>query len=106
MCYDIIYDIIYDGLFAQDCVVLPYPNNQNPVKSFNVKTNFDLQGDALVWYARPQLFLNCTSCLTGTKGPLFSESHKEVSLMYFSRFAPIYLTLDTASWSRLECHVL
>ena len=35
---------------AQDCVVLlaPYPNNSNPVDSFNVTTDFDLQGDGLV----------------------------------------------------------
>ena len=38
---------------VQDCVVLlaPYPNNQHPVESFNVKTDFDLHGDGLVWYA-------------------------------------------------------
>jgi hypothetical protein len=38
----------------QDCVALlaPYPNNPNPVESFNVKTDFDLTGDGLVWYAR------------------------------------------------------
>ncbi len=47
---------------GQDCVVLlaPYPNNPNQVDSFNVTTDFDLQGDGLVWYARPQLFFNCT----------------------------------------------
>ncbi len=34
----------------QDCVVVlaPYPNNLNPVESFNVKTDFDLTGDGLV----------------------------------------------------------
>ena len=55
----------------QDCVVLlaPYPNNPNHVDSFNVTTDFDLQGDGLVWYARPQLFFNCTLCPTGAKGP-------------------------------------
>ena len=42
----------------QDCVVVlgPYPNNPNPVESFNIKTDFDLTGDGLVWYAHPQLF--------------------------------------------------
>jgi hypothetical protein len=46
----------------QDCVVVfaSYPNNPNPVQSFNIKTDFDLTGDGLVWYARPQLFFNCT----------------------------------------------
>ncbi len=35
---------------AQACVVLlaPYPNNLNQVDSFNVTTDFDLQGDCLV----------------------------------------------------------
>ena len=39
----------------QDCVVVlaPYPNNPQPVESFNIKTDFALQGDGLVWYARP-----------------------------------------------------
>ena len=34
----------------QDCVVLlaPYPNNPNPMESFNIKTDFDLSGDGLV----------------------------------------------------------
>ncbi len=44
----------------QDCVVVPanYPNNPNPVESFNVKTDFDLTGDGLVWYVRPQRLFN------------------------------------------------
>ncbi len=48
----------------QDCVVVlaPYPNNPNPVESFNLKTDFNLTGDSdgLVWYARSKLFSNCT----------------------------------------------
>ncbi len=46
----------------QDCVVVLafYPNNPNPVESFNIKTDFDIPGNGLVWYARPQLFFNCT----------------------------------------------
>ncbi len=58
-----------------------------PVESFNIKTDFDIQGNGLVWYARPQLFFNCTLCPTGAKGR--SGSHKEVSLVYFSTFEPI-----------------
>ena len=56
----------------QDCVVVlaPYPNNPNPVESFNIKTDFDLKGDGLVWYARPQLFFNCTLCPTGLKATM------------------------------------
>ena len=82
---------------AQDCVVLlaPYPNNPNPVESFNIKTDFDLKGDGLVWYARPQLFFNCTLCPTGAKESMYSASHKEVSLVYFSTFEPIALTPDS-----------
>ena len=83
----------------QDCVVVlaPYPNNPNPVESFNVKTDFDLQGDGLVWYARPQvgsqLFFNCTLCRAGAKED--RGTHKEVSLVYFSTFEPIELTPDS-----------
>ena len=82
---------------AQDCVVLlaPYPNNPNPVESFNMKTNFDLKGDGLVWYARQQLFFNCTLCRTGAMDSSYSASHKEVSLVYFSSFEPIALTPDS-----------
>ena len=81
----------------QDCVVVlaPYPNNPNPVESFNVKADFDLTGDGLVWYARPQLFFNCTLCPTGSKASMHSGSHKEVSLVYFSTFEPIDLTPDS-----------
>ncbi len=75
----------------QDCVVVlaPYSNNPNPVESFNIKTDFDIQGNGLVtvWYARAQLFFNCPLCPTGTKG--HSCSHKEVSQVYFSTFEPI-----------------
>ena len=78
-------------------LLAPKPNNPNPVESFNVKTDFDLQavqGDGLVWYARPQLFFNCTLCPTGAQTVGFSSTHKEVSLVYFSTFEPIELTPD------------
>ncbi len=44
--YMILYMISYS---EQDCVVVlaPFPNNPNPVQSFNVKTDFELQGDGL-----------------------------------------------------------
>jgi hypothetical protein len=94
---DIIIIIICDFCRVHDCVVVlaPYPNNSNPVESFNVKTDFDLTGDGLVWYARPQLFFNCTSCPTGLKASVHSDSHKEVSLVYFSTLEPINLTPDS-----------
>ena len=74
-------------------VLAPYPNNPHPVESFNIKTDFGLQGDGLVWYARPQLFFNCTLCLECAKGDRIM--HKEVSLVYFSTFEPIELTPDS-----------
>ena len=61
---------------------------------FNIKTDFDLSGAGLVWYARPQLFFNCTLCPTGLKASVHSGSQKEVSLVYFSTYEPIDLTLD------------
>ncbi len=104
ICYDIIYDIMILHVISyviscreQDCVVVlaPYPSNPNPVESFNVKTDFDLTGNGLVWYARAQLFFKCTLCPTGDKGLAYSGLHKEVSLVYFSTFEPIDLTLDS-----------
>jgi hypothetical protein len=71
-------------------LLAPYPNNPNPMETFNVKTEFDLQGDSLVWYAHPQLFFNCTLWAMED-----SHTHKEVSLMYFSTFEPIELTPDS-----------
>ncbi len=101
-----------------DCVVVlaPYPNNPNPVESFNVKTDFDLMGDGLVWYGHPQLFFNCTLSPTGLKASVHRGSHKKVSLVYFSTFEPIDPTpdrimqragvpmlCDSASNPRLSC---
>ncbi len=83
-------------------LLAPYPNNLNPVESFNFKTDFDLKGDGLVWYARPQPCFNCTLCPTGTKEPGYSASHKEVSLVYFSTFEPIDLTPDNIM-QQVEC---
>ncbi len=76
--------------YQQDGVMVP--NSPNQAQSFNVNTDLDLQWDGLVWYPRPQLFFNCALCPTGAKG--FSNSHKEVSLVYFSTFEPIELTPD------------
>jgi hypothetical protein len=75
----------------QDCVVAlaPYPNNPNPVEPFDVKTDFDLTGDGLVWYARPQLFFNCTLCPTGLKASVHSGSHKECPWCISARLSPL-----------------
>ncbi len=102
----------------QDCVVVlaPFPNNPNPVQSLNIKTDFASTGDGLVRYGGPQLFFNCTLCPTGLKASVYSGSHKEISLVYFSTFEPIDLTphsimqragvpmpYDSASNPRLPC---
>ncbi len=94
---DIICDVIYDIMnfgYVQEVVVIlaPFPNNPKPVSEFDVVRDFDLKGDGLVWYARPQLFFNCTICPSGCQGPEYSANHKEVSLVYFSTFEPISLT--------------
>ncbi len=54
---------------VQDVVVVlaPFPNNPNPVDEFDVVCDFDLKGDGLVWYARPQLCTG-TPC-TGASPP-------------------------------------
>ncbi len=70
----------------QDCVMVlaSCPNNLNPVtvpvELFNVKTDFDLQGDSLVWFACTQLFFNCTLCPTGADSEGGRRTHK-VSLV-------------------------
>jgi hypothetical protein len=67
---DFIYDFTIDTADIELLLTLSYccPNNPNPIESFNIKTDFDIQGNGLVWYASPQLFFNCTLCLTGAKG--------------------------------------
>jgi hypothetical protein len=70
----------------------PFPNNLNPAAEFNVVRDFDLTGNGLVWYARPQLFFNCTLCTRGCQGQKYSANRKEVSLVYFSTVEPINLT--------------
>ena len=56
----VIYDIMSNISLAQEVVVVlaPFPNNPIPVAKFDVVRDFDLNGDGLVWYARPQLFFN------------------------------------------------
>jgi hypothetical protein len=96
-------------------ILVPYPNNQAIVK-----TDFDLQGDCLVWYARPQLFFNCTLC-AAVSYRRQGVCVQRFSLMYFSPFEPIELTPDStiqeaggSAWSPCSmsrpatgaCHVL
>lgn len=74
----------------------------------------DISGQGLMWYARPQLFFNCTVCPTGLKAK--KSRHMELSLVFFSTFEPINITpnsvmqrngvpmmYDTASSSSQPC---
>ncbi len=72
-------------------LLAPYPNNPNSVETLNITADLD----GLVLYARPQLIFNRTLCPIGAKGTMYSASHKEVSLVYFSTFEPIDLTPDS-----------
>jgi hypothetical protein len=76
----------------QDCVCLvaPYPYGPSTKDQFNVKTDMDLSGDGLLWYARPQLFFNCTVAPVGQLAR--KARHTELSLVFFSTFEPIKLT--------------
>jgi hypothetical protein len=98
MWYDIIYDIVCDIrydilLWAGFCGVTgALPQQFEPCGFIQRHNRFWLAGGR---HVRPQLFFNCTLCPTGAKGPGFSVSHKEVSLVYFSTFEPINLTPDS-----------
>jgi hypothetical protein len=79
----------------QDCVVVlePFPTIRTRLNhsTSRVKTDFDLQGDGRLWYARPSLSCNYTLCPTVTKGSVYSGSHSAASLVYFSTFERIQL---------------
>ncbi len=83
--YDITYDIIvmlcyHMGYHIRFLVVSRtawwywhyYPNNPNPVESFNVKNNFDLQGRPGHGPGAVSTFFNCNLCPTGAKGTVHS----------------------------------
>jgi hypothetical protein len=91
VCY-IIYDIVCYIISLQDCVCLiaPYPNNANPPETFNIATDFDMSGDALLWFGRLQLLFRCTLCPAGAFHD--TRRHTEVSLAFFSTFEPVNLT--------------
>ncbi len=91
---DVIYDLMSDIGSMQEVVfiLVPFPNNPDPVAEFNVVCDFDLNGDGLVWYARPQLFFNGTLCSCCCQSPEYLANHKEVSLVYSSTFDPINVT--------------
>jgi hypothetical protein len=64
--YDIMYDITYDIMYLYVVLLAPYPNNLNPVESFNITTDFDLRGAA--WCNMRVLnFSYCALCPTGFK---------------------------------------
>ena len=106
LIHDIMYDImdiyIYDIMYD---IISQTPDSPG-------MCNYPGVCISLVWYARPQLFFNCTLCPTGAKESMYSASHKEVSLVYFSTFKPIALTPDSimqlqgpcSPWKRLRRH--
>ena len=79
----------------QDCVCLiaPNPNNPDPADQFDFATDMDLSGQGLLWYARPQLFFNCTVASTGSLRD--TASHRQLALVFFSTFKPINLLIDS-----------
>ncbi len=82
-------------------VLSHFPSNPNPVESFDVKTDFDLQGDGLVWYTRSHLFFNCTLSPTGAKGNSSSQCLSQGGapgvFQHRGTFEPIKLTPDKGS---------
>jgi len=74
-------------------VVAPFPNNPHPMSQFDVQRDFDIKGDGIVWYARPQLFFSCTVCPAGAQDE--PRQHTKLDLVFFTTFEPITLTPDS-----------
>jgi hypothetical protein len=72
--------IIMISCCVPDSVVLlePFPNNLNPVESFNCTTDFDLQGDCLVpLHSSSTVTGPCTKvCTSSTILQLYLVSHR------------------------------
>ena len=74
-------------------MVAPFPNNPHPMSQFDVQRDFDIQGDGIVWYARPQLFFSCTVCPADEQDN--PRRHTTLDLVFFTTFEPITLTPDS-----------
>ena len=74
-------------------MVAPFPNNPHPMSQFDVQRDFDIKGDGIVWYARPQLFFSCTVCPAGAQDE--PRQHTKLDLVFFTTFEPITLTPDS-----------
>ena len=72
------------------CVIAPYPNNPSPPEDFDPRSDMDISGQGLMWYARPQLFFKCSVCPTGQRAN--KHRHIELSLVFFSTFELINIT--------------
>jgi hypothetical protein len=91
--YHGIYHVIYSlTLLVQDCVCLvaPPPYNDKPVEDFDFNADMDFSGNGLLWYAKPQLFFECTVAPTGHLHN--KRRHTQLSLIFFSTFEPINIT--------------
>ena len=75
------------------CLVAPYPFRVEPLEDFDHVADMDITGGGDVWYARPLLFFKCTLCPTGRVHD--TTTHMVFSLVFFSTFEPIRLTLDS-----------
>ncbi len=86
-------------------ILAPYQNNTNQVKSFNIKTDFDIQGNGLVWYAHPQLFFNCTLARQAPRGAAVRTRRLPIKLApgSFMQRAGVPMLYDSASNPRLPC---
>ena len=73
------------------CVIAPFPNNPNPAEDKDPTRDMDISCQGLMWYARPQLYLNCTVCPAGHTAN--KHSHIELSLVFFSTLEPINITV-------------
>ena len=77
------------NIYGQDCVcqfvIAQFPNNPNWAEDFDPTWDMDISCQGQMWYTRPQLFFNCTVCLTGRAAN--KHSYVELSLVFFRYFS-------------------
>ena len=83
---------------SKNSLIAPFPNNPNPAEDFDPTRDKNISCQGLMWYARLQLFFNCTVCPTERRAR--KNIHMELSLVFFSAFEPINITLCIESLLR------
>jgi hypothetical protein len=78
--------------------VAQYPYSPRTADQFNVKTDMDLSGEGLLWYAWPQLFFNCT--VAPVRQLECKARQTELSLVFFSTFEPLEATEVLGRWEK------